>query len=61
MLSSKGSYDTSVSEEKMICVELECLKDGESEIELLIPLVHFEDIKTKITKLCPVIYTDRLI
>jgi len=46
----KGSYDTSLLEEKMICVELECLKDGKSEIELLIPLVHFKDIKTKITK-----------
>ncbi|KAL4441136.1 hypothetical protein ABPG74_002086 [Tetrahymena malaccensis] len=51
-ISKKGNFDQSIKEEDSILLDLDCLQEGNTEFQLLVPLIHFDDIKITINKSC---------
>ncbi|KAL4489809.1 hypothetical protein ABPG72_022449 [Tetrahymena utriculariae] len=51
-ISKQGNFDQSIKEEDSILLNLDCLQEGNTEFQLLVPLIHFDDIKITINKTC---------
>ncbi|EAR94999.2 transmembrane protein, putative (macronuclear) [Tetrahymena thermophila SB210] len=60
-ISRKGNFDQSIKEEDNILLNLDCLQEGETEFQLLVPLIHFDDIKITINKTCGMNIKEELI